>query len=311
MMRGLGSQYVVTSEPMEKRARDMIGGGLRPSDPRRFLIEVMIGAMYADGSVDPRELEALNRNLSDHDLFAGLNDQAAKTLIDLATDAVKFAGSSTGRIPAMAKGLPARIHRLCGYAMACEVCAADEHVDPAEQRYLEALRLALRIAPHEAAEIFEAARKKHIEHYLDDRVLRLRSLVPVVVEMFTLRAWARGTVTDDHRFALRDFFLAVPDLAGRIDDIEGEVYRAFKKQRAAGFNVYNELQGLVGSLPDPVDRYWLVVYAMLAEPPNLVPSWRVVPFIGLCQHAFQIVDADMELAAQDALAFPSTIPRPT
>jgi hypothetical protein len=296
---------------MEKRARDMIGGGLRPSDPRRFLIEVMIGAMYADGSVDQRELDTLNKNLSDHDLFAGLNPEAAKTLIGLATDAVKFAGSSTGRIPAMAKGLPARIHRLCGYAMACEVCAADDNIDPAEQKFLDALRLALRIAPHEAQQIFAAAQAKRIAQYLDDRVLRLRSLVPVVIEMFTLRAWARGTVTDDHRFALRDFFLGVPDLSGRIDDIEGELFKAFRKQRAAGFNVYNELQALVGHLPDPVDRYWLTVYAMLAEPPNLISAWRVIPFIGLCQHAFQIGDNDMELAALDALSFPSTIPRPT
>lgn len=302
---------MVTSGPMEKRARDMIGGGLRPSDPRRFLIEVMIGAMYADGSVDQRELDTLNRNLADHDLFAGLNPEAAKTLIGLATDAVKFAGSSVGRIPAIAKGLPARIHRLCGYAMACEICAADDSIDPSEQTFLDALQIALRIAPHEAHQIVAAARSKRIPQYLDDRVLRLRSLVPVVVEMFTLRAWARGTVTDDHRFALRDFFLAVPDLAGRIDDIEGELFKAFRKPRTAGFNVYTELQTLVANLPDPVDRYWLCVYAMLAEPPNLVPSWRVVPFIGLCQHAFQIVDGDMELAAQDALAFPSTIPRPT
>lgn len=310
-MHGVGSRYVVTSLPMEKRARDMIGGGLRPSDPRRFLIEVMIGAMYADGSVDQRELDTLNRNLTDHDLFAGLNPQAAQTLISLATDAVKFAGSSTGRIAAMAKGLPARIHRLCGYAMACEVCAADENIDAAEQNYLDALRVALRVAPHEAKQIYDAARAKRIAQYLDDRVLRLRSLVPIVTEMFTLRAWARGTVTDDHRFALRDFFLAVPDLSGRIDDIEGELYKAFKKPRTAGFNVYTELQGLLPHLPDPVDRYWLVVYAMLAEPPNLVPSWRVIPFIGLLQHAFQIGDADMELAAVDATAFPGTIPRPT
>ena len=303
-------QYMVTSSLMEKRARDMIGGGLRPSDPRRFLIEVMIGAMYADGSVDQRELDALNRNLADHDLFAGLNSEAAKTLVGLATDAVKFAGSSTSRIPAMAKGLPARIHRLCGYAMACEICAADETVDAAEQNYLDTLRVALRIAPHEAQQVFVAAQHKRISQYLDDRVLRLRSLVPVIIEMFTLRAWARGTVTDDHRFALRDFFLAVPDLSGRIDDIEGELFKAFRKPRTAGFNVYNELQALVANLPDQVDRYWMVVYAMLAEPPNIVPSWRVVPFIGLCQQAFQIVDDDMEYAAHDALAFPSTIPRP-
>jgi uncharacterized tellurite resistance protein B-like protein len=295
---------------MEKRARDMIGGGLRPNDPRRFLIEVMIGAMYADGSVDQRELDVLKRQLSDHDLFAGLNDTAAQTLVGLATDAVKFAGSSSARVPAMAKGLPARIHRLAGYAMACEVCAADDNIDPAEAQYLETLRVALRVSPAEAQAIFQAARTKRLSAYLDDRVLRLRSLVPVVVEMFTLRAYARGTVTDDHRFALRDFILAVPDLSGRSEEIEGELFKAFRKVRPQGFNVHSELQALIAHVPDPVDRYWLTVYAMLAEPPGVVASWRVVPFLGLCQHAFQIGDADMELCASDAMAFPSTIPRP-
>jgi Tellurite resistance protein TerB len=302
---------VLRFDGMEKRARDMIGGGLRPNDPRRFLIEVMIGAMYADGTVDQRELDVLHKQLTDHDLFAGLNPRAAKTLIDLATDAVKFAGTSVARIPAMAKGLPARIHRMAGYAMACEVCAADEQIAPDEAQFLEALRVGLRVSPNDAHQIFDAAREKRVAHFLDDRVLRLRGMVPIVVEMFTLRAYARGTVTDDHRFALRDFFLAIPDLALRIDEIEGELFKAFRKPRVPGFNVFTELQTLAGQLPDPVDRYWLAVYAILAEPPDAVSSWRVIPFIGLCQHAFQIGDADMELAAHDALSFPSTIPRPT
>ena len=41
-------------------------------------------------------------------MFAGLGSTAAKTLIDLSTDAIKFAGSAVGRAPAIAKGLPAR-----------------------------------------------------------------------------------------------------------------------------------------------------------------------------------------------------------
>src|SRR5262245_36199578 len=97
---------------MEKRARDVMGGGLRPNDPRRFLIEAMIGAMHADGAVDQRELAVLHRHLGEHDLFAGLPEAAAKTLVELATDAVRFAASPTARVSAIAKGLPSRIHRL-------------------------------------------------------------------------------------------------------------------------------------------------------------------------------------------------------
>ena len=51
---------------MEKRLRESLGGTLKPGDPRRFLIEVMIGAMHADGVVDSREMETLRRLLRDH-----------------------------------------------------------------------------------------------------------------------------------------------------------------------------------------------------------------------------------------------------
>jgi len=42
-----------------------------------------------------------------------------------------------------------------------------------------------------------------------------------------------------------------------------------------------------------------------------VPSWRVIPFLGVMQAAFQITDTDMELAVVDALTFPAAMPRPS
>jgi uncharacterized tellurite resistance protein B-like protein len=308
-MRGPQS-YMLRCDPMEKRARDMIGGGLRPNDPRRFLVEAMIGAMHADGNVDERELAVLHKQLGEHDLFAGLSDDSARTLVDLAGDAVRFAGSATARVSAIARGLPARMHRLAAYAMACEVCAADAALAPAEAEFLERLRMAVRVGHHESQAVFQAARDGHITQYLDDRMLRIRSLVPVVAEMFTLRAYSRGTVTDEHRFAIRDFFLAIPDLTLRIDDLDGELFRAFRTPRADGFNVYGELCLLQAALPDPVDRYWMAVYALAAEPPSEVTSWRVIPFAALVQQALQIADGDMDLAVTDALAFPANLPRP-
>jgi hypothetical protein len=71
-----------------------------------------------------------------------------------------------------------------------------------------------------------------------------------------------------------------------------------------------ELATLAAGLNDPVDRYWMVVYTLVAEMPATVPSWRVIPFIGLMQTAMQITDTDMELAAIDALTFPPALPRP-
>ncbi len=293
---------------METRARDVIAGTLRPNDPRRFLVEAMIGAMNADGSVDQRERDVLSKYIAEHEMFAGVSPANAKLLIEMATDAVSFAGSATARIPAIAKGLPARLHRITAMAMACEVCVADEHIHEGELTFLEQLRLALRIAPYEAQDIFAAAQARRTNAYVDDRLLRLRSLVGVAVELFTIRAVTLGKLIDDHRFELRDFLAALPDLALRSHEIEGMLYQAFRKPRLSGPD--SELAALAGGLPDPVDRYWMVVYALCAEPPADLTRWRVIPFIALAQRAFGLGDADMDLAALDAGTFPASLPRP-
>jgi uncharacterized tellurite resistance protein B-like protein len=296
---------------MERTVTNLLGGGLRPNDPRRFLIEAMIGAMTSDGVVDPREAAAIQNQISEHPMFRGLGATAAKTLIDLSTDAIKFAGSAGARTPAIAKGLPARIHRLAAYGMAAEIAVADGQLVEGELHYLEALRIALRIAPLEAENIITAARSLQLAAYLDDRYLRVKSMIGVACEVFALRALARGMATDDQRFKVRDFFAAIADLALTKDELDAELYRAFRRPRAPNAEVYGELESVAATLPDPVDRYWMVVYTLVAEMPATVASWRVIPFMGVMQAAFQIVDNDMELAVIDALTFPAAMPRPS
>jgi uncharacterized tellurite resistance protein B-like protein len=295
---------------MERNVKNLLGGALRPNDPRRFLIEAMIGAMHADGSVDQREMAVLEKQIAQHPLFQGLGPGAAKTLIGLSNDAIQYAGSAVARTPAIAKGLPARIHRLAAYGMAAEVAAADEELQPGELSFLEALRIALRISPLESGQIINAARARQLAEFLDDRYLRVKNLIVVAAEVFALRALARGMATDEHRFKVRDFFFAIPDLQLTTDELDAELYRAFRRPRAPDAQVFGELSRVAQSLPDPVDRYWMLVYTLVAEMPATVPSWRVIPFIGVMQAAFQISDTDMELAVVDALTFPPAMPRP-
>ncbi|HET7502371.1 MAG TPA: TerB family tellurite resistance protein [Kofleriaceae bacterium] len=296
---------------MERSVKGLLGGGLKPNDARRFLIEAMIGAMNADGVVDPREAAAVERQIATHPLFQGLGPGAARTLIDLSNDAIRFAGNAFGRVPAIAKGLPARIHRLAAFGMAAEVAVADEQLLDGELHFLEALRIALRIAPLESEALVENARAGHLFDYLDDRYRRIKTLIPVACEVFTLRALSRGMANDEQRFRIRDFFAAIPDLALSKDELDGELFRAFRRPRARDAQVFGELSRLSATLPDPVDRYWMMVYTLVAEQPATVPSWRVIPFLGVMQLAFQIVDTDMELAVVDALTFPAAMPRPS
>jgi uncharacterized tellurite resistance protein B-like protein len=290
--------------------KDLLGGSLKPNDPRRFLIEAMIGAMNADGVVDPREMAVLERQVADHPMFQGLGASAAKTLVDLSNDAIRFAGNAISRTPAIARGLPARIHRLAAYGMAAEIAIADQQLHQGEISFLEALRIALRIAPIESEQLVAAARRNLLAPYLDDRFLRIKTLIPIACEVFALRALARGMATDEQRFRTRDFFAAIPDLTLTSDELDTELYRAFRRPRAQDAQVFGELSRVAAGLPDPVDRYWMVVYTLVAELPATVPSWRVIPFMGVMQAAFQITDTDMELAVVDALTFPPAMPRP-
>jgi hypothetical protein len=132
----------------------------------------------------------------------------------------------------------------------------------------------------------------------------------VACEVFALRALARANANDDTRFKVGDFFASIPDLALTRDELDTELYRAFRRPRAPDAQVFGELVRVAAALPDPVDRYWMVVYTLVAEVPATVPSWRVIPFIGVVQSAFQIVDTDMELAVLDALMFAPALPRP-
>jgi hypothetical protein len=149
-----------------------------------------------------------------------------------------------------------------------------------------------------------------ISTYLEDLYRRVKSVVPHACELFALRAFMRNTVTEKHCLRLRDFFEAIPDLQLPSQAVHGEILRAFNVQRDPNALTLDELAKLAARVPDYVDRYWLMVYALVAEAPEKVPQWRVRPFTRVLQTAFGIADTDMELAVGDALTFPATLPRP-
>lgn len=296
---------------MDRAVKDLFRGALRSNDPRRFVIEAMVAAMLADGVADERELSVITERIANHPLFEGIGPDAAKTLTDLSADSIRFAGGSLARAPAIGKGLPARCHRLTAFAMASEVCASDTQFVESERAYLEALRMALRIGPLEAEYTYSALATGDLFRFIEDRVLRIRSLTSLVCDLMAARAAVKHQADDDHRFEVMDFLSEIPDFVTDRDQLGAELYRAFKRAAASGDDVRSDLRRIADSLPDPIDRFWLVVYALAAEPPEALPSWRVIPFIGLLQSTFQIIDADLQLAVSDALSFPSAMPRPS
>lgn len=294
---------------MSRRASDTIGGTLRPNDPRRFLVEAMLCATAADGNIDDRELAVVHKHLDNHELFSGLSERNQQVLLELARDALKFAKKASARIPAIAAGLPGRIHRVTALAMACEIVVVDGSIDDAELDYLEQLRLALRIAPHEFDTIFEAAKNGRSSRDLDARVTRLRELIPVVCEVMALRGLMIRRLDPDHRNDIHALLAALPDMSLRDNELETLVNGAFAKMHV-DLDVEGQLQRLAESKArDPIDRYWIVVYALCAEHPSTLQDWRANTFIRLLQRVFAFTDPYIQLAAQDAAGF-AMVPRP-
>ncbi len=275
----------------------LLGGSLRSADPRRFLVEAMVCAMNADGVVDPRELAVLRRHLAGHELFLAVPATVADLMVSMATDALGCVGDAHARVPAIARGLPSRIHRLTAYAMACEVVQSDADVAAAEKAFLEVLRQHLRVSAAEGVAIMTAIAERRLGDHLAERIASIRGLAPAAAELFAVRAHLRGCADDGHRGTVRELFLALPDLTGSVDDIDGQLVAAFRKPRAD--HIHDDLRELAATLPDPVDRWWLAAYVLAAEPAS-GKAWRGGLFGCLLQSEFGLGEVDMDLAASDA-----------
>jgi uncharacterized tellurite resistance protein B-like protein len=285
---------------MARRVRDTFTGTLRPNDPRRFLVEAMLGAMSADGKIHDEELKVMHRHIDEHEIFGGLSEANQKILLDLARDAVLFAGNSLGRIPAIANGLPGRLYRITAVSLACEIVVADTAIESTERTYLDTLRRALRITPQEYEEIFAAAREHRSSRDLDARLGAIRDLVPRAVDLVALRSLHLANLAPPHRKEMSELLGSLPDIALRQEELDKLVEEAYGRMHFS-MSVEDMISRVADRVPDPIDRYWLTVYVMCTDP-AAAPHWRQNPYFGWLQQAFDIHPDDIDRAARDAAA---------
>ena len=258
------------------RLKHTLGGSLRPADPRRFLVEAMIGAMNADGHVDPREMQVLHGHLAQHDLFSRLPRDAANLLIDMAGDAMRH--SEDGRVRAIARGLPTRTHRLAAYAMACEICAADGYFHETELLYLKALRRRLRLTERAASALFQGAQQYQAMRVLDQQLEHVAALMPMVVDCFALQHCRERRVLERHKRRLTEFLASLLDMHATEEEIREQVERALDPLEHSQ-NVEYGLKRLLRQVPEAADRYWLAVYIAAGYRYRGVERWQELPFV--------------------------------
>jgi tellurite resistance protein len=272
-------------------------------DPRRFLVEAMLGAMEADGDVTEEEVATLEGNLANHALFEGTSADELSRITDLAADAIRDAGGGKGRLEAIAVGLPSRNQRLAAYTMACEICVADRELAEAEIEFLDQLQKALALEDGEAKELFEAARKHSGLLTLEEKSARVHDLLPSLVQCMALMASADDEIHHEERFGMRAVLRAIPDISvlttAEIDEaIEVAI------ERVKGKDSEGELAEVAKAVTAVSDRYWTSVYVMIIALADGKTDWREVRFLERMKKAFGLSESQMDIAMKTAAQFP-------
>lgn len=283
--------------------RGVFGGTLKPSDPRRFLIESMVGAMEADGEIAPEEQKILLRNLEDHELFEGLAGTAANMLVTTATESIRLAGSPTRRVGAIARGLPARTFRMTAYAMAADVVVADGKYHPAELAFLDELATALLLGPDEARQLWEDTRRSGGLAALEPFARRLRELAPRVVDGLMIAATAAGVGQNERRALVGGVAHALLDLQALSQSELGETVAA-SFDRLRGRAVLEELAQLTPAFPTGEDRFWCAAYMMAVTIACGNNEWREVGFYQVLAQRFGLSTLQLDAAQHIAKQFP-------
>jgi tellurite resistance protein len=282
----------------------MFSGRVSTEDPRRFLVESMLGAMEADGDVTEEEMATFEGSLSNHPLFEGLSGEELGRLTEIAADAIRVAGGGKARLPAIAAGLPSRSQRLAAYAMAAEVCVSDRELAEGEIAYLDGMQAAFALEESEAKEVFEAARKHSGLLTLEEKSEKVRFLMPSFVKCMALMAAADGEIHHEERLGMRSVLRNIPDmnvLTGAELDEAIEV----ALERIAGKEPKAELAGIATEIAETSDRYWVTVYVMIIALADGKSDWREIEFLSTLKATFGLSDSQMDVAMQTAAQFPA------
>jgi tellurite resistance protein len=284
--------------------RKMFSGKVSAEDPRRFLVEAMLGAMEADGEVTEEEVATLEGNLANHPLFEGLSKDELGRITDLATDAIRDAGGGRARVEAIAKGLPSRNQRLAAYAMASEICVADQDLAESEIEFLDKLQAALALEDGEAKELFESARKHSGLMTVEEKSDRVREMMPAFVQCMALMASADEEVHHEERLGMISVLKHIPDMSVLTGaEIDEAVQVAL--ERVAGKDTAAELAEVAKAITNQADRYWTAVYVMIIALADGTTDWREVRFLETMKSTFQLSDNQMDVAMKTASQFPA------
>jgi uncharacterized tellurite resistance protein B-like protein len=121
------------------------------------LLETMLLAAAADGSVSKVEVEDIYRRVFERPEFEGIHAGDLREAIAQAAQRVAEAHHLQQIVPSLAERLPDADSRALAFALAASVVVADHRTPPKELEVLKALQQAFGLTDAQVASLFEAA----------------------------------------------------------------------------------------------------------------------------------------------------------
>ena len=129
-------------------------------NPHSALVYIMVLVSAADNKMTDRELKQIGEQVRNLPIFQGFDEEE---LVPLSEDCAKMLCAPGGLdqvLNLIIASLPAKLSETA-YAIACEIAAADLHVEQEELQLLQQLRYSLDLDRLTAAAIERGARARH------------------------------------------------------------------------------------------------------------------------------------------------------
>lgn len=125
------------------------------------LVALMIAVSASDEEIRTAELVKITTAINMLPVFSGYDEARLKTISQTVFDLFEQEDGLDALFGLVKNALPDRLYET-GYALACDVAAADGRIEEAELRLLEEIRYELNIDRLHAAAIERGARARHL-----------------------------------------------------------------------------------------------------------------------------------------------------
>ena len=129
--------------------------------PQDCLVALMVAISASDEDIRTAELVKIQSAVNMLPVFAGYDTDRLQSVSQTVFDLFEQEDGLDALFGLVRDSLPERLHETA-YALACDVAAADGHLEETELRLLEEMRYELNIDRLHAAAIERGARARHL-----------------------------------------------------------------------------------------------------------------------------------------------------